>query len=262
MKQSASTSAARFPEVTLLITHYNRSGSLARLLATFESLQTSFGEIVVSDDGSRPEHQKRVQALREQYGFRLIATEKNRGLGNNLNKGQDAVATEFTLYIQEDFIPNAEFVPAFAEALRRLRADPTLDMARFYAYFKYPYLKPVGSGFSEMQFNIRYPGYQKFYMYSDHPHLRRTTFFEKFGRYREDLRGDMPEYWMMISFLKNKGRAIYYEQYRDLLTQRNDSLEPSTIKRNFLRESDNFLVSTVRHFYRHIKMNWDYLTGR
>ncbi|MPR32113.1 glycosyltransferase family 2 protein [Salmonirosea aquatica] len=262
MKQSVPTPAARFPEVTLLITHYNRSSSLARLLATFEELGTHFGEIVVSDDGSRPEHQQRLREIQPQYGFRWLATEKNRGLGNNLNKGQDAVKTAYTLYIQEDFIPNPEFVPALAEALRRMQQDPSLDMARFYAYFKYPYLKPVGDGFSEMQFSIRYPGYKKFYMYSDHPHLRRSTFFQRFGRYREDLRGDMPEYRMMISFLKNKGKAIYFERYRDLLTQSNSSVEPSTIKRNFLRESDNFLVATVRHFYRHIKMNWDYLAGR
>jgi glycosyltransferase involved in cell wall biosynthesis len=260
MKQSATLPTARFPEVTLLITHYNRSSSLARLLGTFEGLGTHFGEIVVSDDGSRPEHQQRLQDLQQEFGFRLIATETNRGLGNNLNKGQDAVKTEYTLYIQEDFIPNPVFVPTLAEALHRMKKDSTLDMARFYAYFKYPYLKPVGDGFGEMQFRIVYPGYKKFYMYSDHPHLRRSTFFEKFGRYREDLKGDMPEYWMMISFLKNKGKAIYYEGYRDLLIQSNNSAEPSTIKRNFLRESNNVLVATVRHFYRHIKMNWDYLS--
>lgn len=261
MKQRATTPTVHFPEVTLLITHYNRSSSLARLLAAFEGFGTRFGEIVVSDDGSRPEHRERLPELQRQYGFRLVAADRNRGLGNNLNKGQDAVTTEYTLYVQEDFIPNPALVPALAEALRRLQQDPALDMARFYAYFLYPYLKPVGNGFAEMEFRVWSPGYKKFYMYSDHPHLRRSTFLQKFGRYREDLKPDRVEYSMMISFLRHGGRAIYFEQYRDLLTQSNSSAEPSMVKRNFWRESDNFLVAMARHFHRHLKMNWDYLVG-
>jgi hypothetical protein len=56
-----------FPDTTLLITHYNRSGSLERLLATFESLGCRFADIVVSDDGSKPEHLEKVQALTAHY---------------------------------------------------------------------------------------------------------------------------------------------------------------------------------------------------
>ena len=40
-----------------------------------------------------------------------------------------------------------------------------------------------------MKFKIWYPGYKKFYAYSDHPHLRRSNFLEKFGRYSENTKG-------------------------------------------------------------------------
>ena len=52
-----------FPQITLLITHYNRSSSLERLLSTVKMLGLSFGDIVVSDDGSKPEHQEKLQFL-------------------------------------------------------------------------------------------------------------------------------------------------------------------------------------------------------
>ena len=92
---------------------------------------------------------------------------------------------KYTLYVQEDFEPAADFALRFTDAVNIMQEKPGLDMIRFYAYFKYPYLKPYRNGFSEMQFKWWLPGYKKFYYYSDHPHLRKSNFFEKFGRYPE-----------------------------------------------------------------------------
>jgi glycosyltransferase involved in cell wall biosynthesis len=254
-----STTPAHFPDVTLLVTHYNRSQSLERLLRSFEQIQCRFGDIVVSDDGSKQEHQDYVKTLSLSLGFRLITTPVNRGLGNNINKGQDAVQTPYTLYVQEDFEPAADFGIHFTDAMNYLRARPELDMARFYAYFRYPYLKPLDHGFSEMKFSIFYPGYKKFYCYSDHPHVRRSDFLTKFGRYTEGVKGDVTEYRMMMAFLQRKGKAIYYDRFQDLFFQKNSADEPSTMKRTSLRESNQWLIVFVREIYRHLKMNADYL---
>lgn len=251
-----------FPEVTLLITHYNRSKSLERLLRSFLSLGCRFATIVVSDDGSKPEHLQKLRLLQSEFLFELITTPINRGLGNNINKGQDAVKTPYTLYVQEDFIPTALFPDKLVESIRFMTKDSGLDMVRFYAYFKYPYLRPKAHGFSEMLFRVTKPGYSKFYMYSDHPHLRRSSFFSKFGRYVEGKKGDVTEYRMMMSFLKNEGRSLFFEDYKDLFLQENCSVEPSTMKRNLLRESNNFAISWARHFYRHVKFNSDYLLAK
>ena len=168
-----------FSDVTLLVTHYNRSRSLERLLQSFRNLGISFGGIVVSDDGSKPEHLDYLKSLSTSMSFRLVTTEKNKGLGNNINKGQDAVTTPYTLYVQEDFDPMPVFPEHFADGLEIINQRPDVDIVRFFAYSKYPYLKPLGKGFSEMLFNVWKFGYKKFYAYSDHPHLRRTTFLPK-----------------------------------------------------------------------------------
>ena len=82
-----------FPEVTLLITHYNRSLSLERLLAN----------------------------LQKRFEFELVTATTNGGLGNNINKGQDAVATPYTLYVQEDFEPTELFPSKLEDALTFLQ---------------------------------------------------------------------------------------------------------------------------------------------
>jgi glycosyltransferase involved in cell wall biosynthesis len=246
-----------FEDVTLLITHYNRSFSLERLLKTFVGLNCTFEDIVVSDDCSKPEHAEKLKALQEEFGFRLITTTKNGGLGNNINKGNDNVKTSLVLYVQEDFVPKPAFPERLMDGIQFMKEMPELDMVRFYAYFKYPYLKPFKKGFSEMLFKPWYPSYLKFYYYSDHPHLRRTSFFEKFGRFAEGVNVEVGEYRMMMSFLKNKGKGLFYDDYQSLLEPKNTSQEPSTFKRNFLRETPNPVITLIRHLYRHIKFNYD-----
>lgn len=243
-----------FPDTTLLITHYNRSGSLERLLATFESLGCQFADIVVSDDGSKPEHLEKVTALTGRFPFRLITTPKNRGLGNNINKGQDAVQTAYTLYVQEDFQPSEIFPEHFQDALTFMREDPKWDIVRFYAYFAYPTLKPFKKGYSEMVYRFWDMNHLKFYYYSDHPHLRRSTFLQKFGRYPEGIKGDLTEYKMAVSFLQKKGKGLFYNDFTQLFYQKNSSDEPSTMVRADWKLSKNPLVKLARLGY--LRYRW------
>ncbi len=249
----------QFSAITLLVTHYNRSQSLQRLLQAFQNQQIVFGDIVVSDDGSKPEHISKLQQLANQYNFRLVTTPKNKGLGNNINKGQDAVNTPYTLYVQEDFDPATDYATHLNDALSIMNERADVDMVRFYAYFKYPYLKPYRNGFSEMVFKIWYPGYRKFHVYSDHPHLRRTSFFTKFGRYAEGIKGDRTEFLMNLSFIKKKGKAMFYEDYKGLFDQINSNDEPSTMKRSDLRQSSNPAIVLGRALYRNVKHTWEVL---
>jgi len=250
-----------FSEVTLLITHYNRSSSLERLLKAFVDQNIYFGDIVVSDDASKPEHIAKIGKLHDKYDFRLITTPKNGGLGNNINKGQAAVTTPYTLYVQEDFEPKTIFLEHFKDAFDFLQKDETLDIVRFYAYFKYPYLKPYGKGFSEMLFK---PGFLannhiKFYVYSDHPHLRRSTFIDKFGKYIEGKNVDITEAHMAFSFLQKKGRGLFFDHYTDLFYQKNSADEPSTAARSSWRESKNLFALAVREIYLQFKLlKWTY----
>jgi len=252
---------AQFPTITLLVTHYNRSQSLERLLLAFRKQEITFGVIVVSDDGSKLEQVERLRQMSSEFNFNLITTAKNGGLGNNINKGQDAVKTPYTLYVQEDFDPFAGYGQHLADALSIMDERADVDLMRFYAYYKYPYLKPYRNGFSEIIFKIWYPGYRKFHVYSDHPHLRRTNFFEKFGRYTEGLKGDRTEFLMNLSFIKKKGKAMFYEDYKGLFDQVNSTDEPSTMTatRSNLKQSNNLVMVLVRSIYRNVKHTWEVL---
>jgi glycosyltransferase involved in cell wall biosynthesis len=255
------TNTYHFKAVSLLITNYNRSKSLERLLNSFKQLNCSFGAIIVSDDGSKPEHLDYLKSIQTNYSFELITTPKNKGLANNINKGQDAVKTAYTLYVQEDFDPTPAFPVKLAQAVDILNEREEVDMMRFYAYFKYPHLTPFKNGFSEMRFNALVPGWKKFYQYSDHPHLRRSNFFEKFGRYEEGTGTEEGEYYMMMSFLKKKGKGLFYENKNELFEQKNTSSEPSTVNRKTLRRSNNFFISIVRVCYRLLKLHLNYFFG-
>ena len=245
-----------FIGITLLITHYNRSGSLERLLATFLKLNCRFDEIIVSDDASRPEHLDKVKEMQSLYNFRLVTTPVNKGHGNSINKGQDLVTSPYTLYVQEDFVPSAEFPAHLRDALQFMNEDKALDYIRFWALAsKYPDLKPYGKGYSEMVFNFATTNHLKFYQYSDTPHLRRSTFFEKFGRYKEGLKGDVIDYKMAISFLQHKGKGLFFDNYSSLFSHENSHEEPSTMRplTNW-RQNTFFPIRFLRWVY--LKYKW------
>jgi len=243
-----------FPGVTLLITHYNRSSSLERLLRAFRNLNISFEDVVVADDGSRPEQLDNVKAQQPAFNFRLITVGKNGGIASNINRGQDAVKTPYTLYIQEDFIPTSLFAASLQDALQFMNEDKGLDIVRFWAHYRYPVLKPYGKGFGEMKFSAWNMHHLKFFIYSDPPHLRRSNFFEKFGRYNEIVAGDMAEFMMAISFLQNKGRGLFFEKHSTLLTHENPPDEPSTQARASWRQSKNPVFLILRFLY--LRYKW------
>jgi len=251
--------AIEFLGVTLLVTHYNRSSSLERLLASFERLDCRFSDIVISDDGSSEEQLAGLRDLQGRYSFNLVTTPVNKGLGNNINKGQEAVTTPYTLYVQEDFVPSASFPKHFLDAVEIMSERQDLDIVRFYAYSPYPYLKPYKKGYSEMFIKPWYTNYRKIYYYSDHPHLRRSNFLEKFGRYAEGIKGDRTEYRMCVSFIQNKGKGLFYDDFKSLFTQVNSEDEPSTMTRKSWTTSKNPLISLFRYGYRQIRYNYDLL---
>lgn len=243
-----------FPEITLLITHFNRSSSLERLLNSFHSLRCHFGQIVVSDDGSAGDHVQKLLSLKKKHGFELVAVDVNSGLGHNINKGQDAVKTSYTLYVQEDFEPTALFPPKLRQALSFLLADPALDMVRFYAFFDYPVKVPFQPGFSELKFTWSHPSHLKFYAYSDHPHLRRSDFLNKFGRYLEGEIGDRTEFNTALRFIRRGGRALFFDHYSSLFLHQNSAHEPSTMGRSSWKESGYWPVELSRFIY--LRFRW------
>ena len=240
-----------FDRVTLLITHYNRSKSLEHLLKRCAEEELSFEEVVISDDGSKPEHLNYIQQLQTEYGFRLITTPVNKGLGNNINKGQDAVKTSYTLYVQEDFEPTAAFASNFGNAIKLMDAEDW-DIIRFYTFpwAPFPYLKPYKYNYALMLFKptLWHLNHLKFRLYSDHPHLRRSNFLEKFGRYLEGQRGDPTEYNMCMQFILKGGKALMFKG-PDLFLHEHGSIEPNTMVRSKWKLSNSLFIRLLRSVY-------------
>ena len=214
-------------DVSLLITHYNRPNSLERQLRAYKSLGFEFAKVVVSDDASQPEHLEKLKNLQKEFGFQLVTTPFNMGLGNNINKGQDQINTPYTLYVQEDFVPTDKFPKKISEAFEIMNEHENVDLIRFFIQVKPPALRPFKHGFSEMRFRLLQTGTEKFFCYSDTPHLRRSNFFEKFGRYRENVRAIKCEKAMVMSFLQSKGKGLVCDT-SDIFFHDNPHEEPST----------------------------------
>jgi glycosyltransferase involved in cell wall biosynthesis len=248
-----------FPGTTLLITHYNRSRSLERLLGKLTELKCNFDDIVVSDDASADRHQEKLKGLQDEYHFNLVTTPINKGLGNCLNKGQDAVKTPYTLYVQEDFQPSALFPPRLANALEIMEERTDLDYIRFWSLYRFPCLKPYRDGFAEMFYNPWNMNHLSFFMYSDNPHLRRSNFFEKFGRYQEGTVGDITEHNMCIRFIQRNGKGLFYEDYASLFEHEHLAGEPSTFNRAGWRQSRHpffLLLRAIYLRYKCVKCMW------
>lgn len=227
-------STRHIADVTLLITTYNRSESLKRLLKSLKKYNLTFAEVIVSDDASKPEHLENVYELQKEFGFTLVTAPVNKGLGNSINKGQDAAKTNYILYIQDDFVAKEAFIEALNDGLSIMQQEEKWDMVRFFSfeYSPYPYLKPYKKGFSEMEFSVMpwYTNHLKFHMYSDHPHLKRRTYADKFGRYVEGKHGDVTEMSMCRTFLKREGKALYFNAHKDLFEHDNPEDEPGLFR--------------------------------
>lgn len=249
-----------YPGVTLLITHYNRSGSLERLLSSFRELGCRFDDIVVSDDCSKPPHLERLKALQPEYAFRLVTASVNTGFPGNINKGQDAVTTPYTLYIQEDFVPFEKFPARLADALDFMNSDKNLDYIRFWSFYRYPGLVPYGKGFALEVYKPFSFDHRKFFMYSDNPHLRRSDFLKKFGHYQEHVNGNVSEYRMSISFMQKKGKGLFFEEYDSLFEHKNSPDEPSTFDRPEWKQKKQphiLLLRWVYLKYKFLKSVWE-----
>lgn len=246
-------------DVTLLITHYNRSTSLERLLLSVQKLELFFAEVIVSDDASDAPHLQHLLELQTVHSFTIVAADKNGGLGANMNKGQRAVTTPYILYVQEDFEITPFFKEVLPQALTLMEQDKGLDLVRFFAHFRYPYLKPYSGDFEEVSIPGLALDYHKIYSYADTPHLKRATFEKKFGAYREDLKADRMEYRMCLSFLANKGRCVITKHYASLFLHENFADEPSTTTRPLRQSSKEFFIQIIRFWYRQVKYNCDLL---
>lgn len=175
--------------ISCLFITFNRSHLLKTAV---ESLRGGFAksnlpyEIVISDDGSAPEHVTAIRALNADI---LALSDGNRGLGNNCNKGITACRMPFILQIQDDWRFTGD-ASELRSAIEILKEDAQIGIIQFTA---------INSDLATVKrrsaAGVRYRVYANDYLpwyrggrrpYSDRPHLKSRSFVDHIGPYVED----------------------------------------------------------------------------
>jgi len=184
-------------DISVLFITYNRSDLLE---IAFQSIRErmDFGslrvEYVVSDDASNTSHHSKILSMPFD---KFVIAEKNRGLGNNQNKGIAATSGRYILQIQDDFEFIGDKVLIFT-ALGILEADHDVGIIQLNNE-----TPDVPHEVRCLENGTKYLIYENDGIprlrgtatraYSDRPHLKRREFCEDIGPYREGMRLDLME---------------------------------------------------------------------
>ncbi|MHB0972568.1 MAG: glycosyltransferase family 2 protein [Thermoanaerobaculia bacterium] len=175
--------------LSVLFVSYNRSDLLA---TTVRSLRDGIRlgpmpvEFVVTDDGSAAAHRREIMALPfDKFSF----SDRNEGLGANVNKGLRCASYEYVLQVQDD----CEFIgppDVIRRALEILEADPSVGIVQLVstraATVRERRALPTGAVYLVFE-NDMMPGLRDCGLrpYSDQPHIKRLSFCTDIGPYME-----------------------------------------------------------------------------
>ena len=188
--------------ISFLITHYNRPSDLLECIEAIKKINLSNYEIVVSDDGSKKDIIKQIQA----YSIdRLILSDINNGLAANINKGIKACEGTFIIYCQEDFILSPTIKELLPECLELLNTKKA-DLIRFTSNFQFNKLINLSENISSIpKFSFKNFQYN-YYQYSDHPFITKRSFYDTFGYYLENTSGRYGETEFAIRICNSKAK--------------------------------------------------------
>jgi hypothetical protein len=139
----------------------------------------------------------------ESRNIPLAFREGKADLGSAMNFANRASQTKYTMILQDDFY--LERPIDLSEGIRTLEDNPNIDFIRY----SYPaHLVSFKGSFHSW----RILDEQKDWPYGDDPHLRRSTFAQKFGHYKEQERHGASESHMAHSVKVNKATILTTEE--------------------------------------------------
>lgn len=127
---------AQAADIEVVVPMYGDPAPLERCLA---SLADQGLPVIVVDDASPRPHAKRIRALAEHYGARLIVHDVNGGPGAARNTGYAATTADFVAFVDSDVIAS----PGWASRLRILFEDPLVGAVG-------PRVRPAAQGTSSI----------------------------------------------------------------------------------------------------------------
>jgi glycosyltransferase involved in cell wall biosynthesis len=101
------------PDVSVIISVYNKFNYLQLVLAGFERQSFKEFEIIIADDGSGNEFVDKLKAVSSKFPFHLKhISQEDKGFRKNkiLNKAIVAAESDYLIFIDGDCVPHAEFV--------------------------------------------------------------------------------------------------------------------------------------------------------
>lgn len=173
------------PLVSVLFITYKRYDLLEQSLRRFrENTDYPNLEIVIADDGSGPEIQRKIRALAADV---FALSPKNRGMGANNNNGLRHCTGKYVLMIQDDWLCHGPS-DYLSNAIATLEANPQVGIINFAGAHHPPDLTQPLLGSSEPCFVTPTPAVsaKEEFLYSDQPHLQTRGALEFMGEYYED----------------------------------------------------------------------------
>lgn len=198
---------SNWPIVTILICTFNRAAELIKTLTALHEHVFYAGElrVLICDDNSTAAALKKIKAAPIFKGFEaeIVSTKSaDAAAGNpagwaaNVNQGLRAATSEFTLFLEDDYVLSQDLDLTAAIAL--MLEKPALGMLRFrgtagdHMVF-HQFEADISAVYAEYREGMGLPGKLTYlqldsgspslYIYSNGPHLKRRAFHEFYGAY-------------------------------------------------------------------------------
>jgi len=231
------------PKVSVVFITYNRPDFLMdSIKAIRNNCKYPNLELIVSDDGTKPSIKKFLHDLAID---KLVTSETNQGLGANSNKGIKAGTGEYILHLQDDF-ECVSTEPFIEKSIQIIKTHSDVGLVRLHHSTRFPnkidYKLPDGTPYSILGFDQPKDMKNNIYIYSDHPHLKKSDFHDKSGYFTEGLKVGETEDDFCKRFNSNRNYKVATLWRTNLF--KNNGLIKSTrkptnreISRNYLSQS-------------------------
>tara|TARA_B100000686_G_scaffold349563_1_gene443252 strand:+ start:2141 stop:2947 length:807 start_codon:yes stop_codon:yes gene_type:complete len=239
--------ANKHPKVSVVFITYNRPDFLVESINGIKNnCKYPNLELVVSDDCTKPSIEKHLDNLAID---KISKSKTNQGLGANTNKGIRAASGEYILHLQDDF-ECISTEPFIEKSIQIMQTHSDIGLVRLHHSTMFPnkidYELSDGTPYSILEFDQPKDMKNNIYIYSDHPHLKKSDFHDKSGYFTEGLKVGETEDDFCKRFNLNRNYKVATLWRTDFF--KNNGLLKSTrkptkrdISRNYLSQSSTGL---------------------
>ena len=205
-------------KISVLIFTYNRTGYLAECLYRFLTkcqFPREQMEILVSDDGSDSKHLNSLIQVCDMFNVDKLYCWNHGGQGASNNNAIRIAQGEYILHLQNDFGMLNDDVNCIQKCVDILDNDPQVACVGLFDLLIYPqnqripYVVKTPNGPIRLLW-LKPPNK---YVYSDGPHIKRTSFHHEFGWYLEGQGGPKKELDFSQRFQQSNWKYLSLGKY-------------------------------------------------